>query len=157
MFICPSNRHVQSWLQWTNMGSNVRGNVQYYSTTPQHQADRVEWMSLCTDNQLNRRKCYWRQIAEGYLNASYHSTKAQEHIWHFKKGEHSQKKWSWFEILQQAILTLCSSVKAKIKSLNLKVPHDRTQFTSSIWPENKSKPFTEVLVFTSWLCWSCTT
>lgn len=41
-------------LQWTNMDSNVRGSVQYYSTTPQDQADCVEWLSQCIDNQFNR-------------------------------------------------------------------------------------------------------
>lgn len=63
-YVCLSNRHLQRWLQWTNMGSNVKGNVQYYSTTPQDQTDCVEEMSQCIDNQLNRHIIFYRrQIA----------------------------------------------------------------------------------------------
>lgn len=43
--IGPSDKRLWGWMQWTNMGSYVRGRVQYYSTTTQDPAGCVEWMS----------------------------------------------------------------------------------------------------------------
>lgn len=45
--IRPSDRHLEGWMQWSNMGSNVRGFVQYYSTTTQDQS-WMFWVNVST-------------------------------------------------------------------------------------------------------------
>lgn len=129
MFICPSNRHVQSWLQWTNMGSNVRGNVQYYSTTPQNIRQTV--LSECH---------FALTISSTGVSAT--DIKVQrvpERILPVNKGT-EEVIMVWNITISDLNFCLCSWVKAKIKSLNLKVTHDHTRFTRSICPANKSKP-----------------
>lgn len=140
MFISPSSRHVQSWLQWTNMGSNVRGSLEYCSTTPQNQTDCVEWMSVHRQS-VQRARILQSSNAEGiWTHLSTQQThkctcNTSAHLYSVKKKsarwlDHGMKlhysKFSRMDRHARSLLCFCFHSSAWRSRFNLKVTQTPT-------------------------------